>query len=212
MLLRMYLRWAERRGFEAEIDEATEGQEAGLLSATVIVKGRFAYGLALRRARSAPPRADVPVRCTETAADELRDCLGHPVLGGCRMRGRHRREGSADRHLPLVGGRRPARQQDRLGRSPHPPSDRDRRLVPERAQPAPEQGAGDADPRCEAGGPPSRGAHGRARDALRDRSSTLPGGARSARTSWPRTGWSRTTEPSTRPATSRPSWTAISTT
>jgi len=45
MLLRMYLRWAERRGFEAEIDEVTEGQEAGLLSATLIVKGRFAYGL-----------------------------------------------------------------------------------------------------------------------------------------------------------------------
>jgi len=44
MLLRMYLRWAERRGFGVEIDEATEGQEAGLLSATFIVKGRFAYG------------------------------------------------------------------------------------------------------------------------------------------------------------------------
>ena len=45
MLLRMYLRWAERRGFEVEVDEATEGGEAGLLSATFIVKGRFAYGL-----------------------------------------------------------------------------------------------------------------------------------------------------------------------
>jgi peptide chain release factor 2 len=44
MLLRMYLRWAERRGFGIEVDEATEGQEAGLLSATFIVKGRFAYG------------------------------------------------------------------------------------------------------------------------------------------------------------------------
>lgn len=44
MLLRMYLRWAERRGFAIEVDEATEGQEAGLLSATFIVKGRFAYG------------------------------------------------------------------------------------------------------------------------------------------------------------------------
>jgi peptide chain release factor 2 len=44
MLLRMYSRWAERRGFGVEIDEATEGQEAGLLSATFIVKGRFAYG------------------------------------------------------------------------------------------------------------------------------------------------------------------------
>ncbi|HTZ07681.1 MAG TPA: peptide chain release factor 2, partial [Acidimicrobiales bacterium] len=45
MLLRMYLRWAERRGFSFEVDEVTEGQEAGLLSATFIVKGRFAYGL-----------------------------------------------------------------------------------------------------------------------------------------------------------------------
>jgi peptide chain release factor 2 len=45
MMLRMYLRWAERRGFAFEVDETTEGQEAGLLSATFIVKGRFAYGL-----------------------------------------------------------------------------------------------------------------------------------------------------------------------
>ncbi len=44
MLLRMYSRWAERRGFVVEIDEATEGQEAGLLSSTFIVTGRFAYG------------------------------------------------------------------------------------------------------------------------------------------------------------------------
>jgi peptide chain release factor 2 len=44
MLLRMYSRWAERRGFGVEVDEATEGQEAGLLSSTFIVTGRFAYG------------------------------------------------------------------------------------------------------------------------------------------------------------------------
>src|SRR5271165_1038835 len=45
MMLRMYQRWAERRGFSVEVDEATPGQEAGLLSATFIVHGRFAYGL-----------------------------------------------------------------------------------------------------------------------------------------------------------------------
>jgi peptide chain release factor 2 len=45
MMLRMYLRWAERRGFEVEVDEVTEGQEAGILSATFIVRGRHAYGL-----------------------------------------------------------------------------------------------------------------------------------------------------------------------
>ena len=45
MMLRMYLRWAERRGFEVEIDEISPGQEAGILSATMIIRGRFAYGL-----------------------------------------------------------------------------------------------------------------------------------------------------------------------
>jgi peptide chain release factor 2 len=45
MLLRMYRRWAERRGFETEIDEVSEGREAGILSATFLVKGRYAYGL-----------------------------------------------------------------------------------------------------------------------------------------------------------------------
>ena len=45
MLLRMYGRWAERKGYEVEIDEVSEGQEAGILSATFIVKGRHAYGL-----------------------------------------------------------------------------------------------------------------------------------------------------------------------
>ncbi|MER3452437.1 MAG: peptide chain release factor 2, partial [Acidimicrobiia bacterium] len=45
MLLRMYARWAERRGFGFEIDDVSPGREAGILSATFIVRGRYAYGL-----------------------------------------------------------------------------------------------------------------------------------------------------------------------
>ena len=45
MLLRMYLRWAERRGFDVELDEVSAGSEAGISSATFLVKGRHAYGL-----------------------------------------------------------------------------------------------------------------------------------------------------------------------
>jgi peptide chain release factor 2 len=45
MMLRMYLRWAERRGFSVELDEVTAGQEAGILSATLLIRGRYAYGL-----------------------------------------------------------------------------------------------------------------------------------------------------------------------
>jgi len=45
MLLRMYLRWAEREGLEAELDEVLPGEEAGIKSATFTVKGPHAYGL-----------------------------------------------------------------------------------------------------------------------------------------------------------------------
>ncbi|MCU0309445.1 MAG: peptide chain release factor 2 [Acidimicrobiales bacterium] len=44
MLLRMYLRWSERRGFDVELTEASDGSEAGISSATFLVKGRHAYG------------------------------------------------------------------------------------------------------------------------------------------------------------------------
>ena len=45
MLLRMYLRWAERRGFKTEVVEASPGEEAGLKSATFAVSGENAYGM-----------------------------------------------------------------------------------------------------------------------------------------------------------------------
>ena len=45
ILLRMYLRWSERRGFEVEMVEASPGEEAGLKSATFIARGENAYGL-----------------------------------------------------------------------------------------------------------------------------------------------------------------------
>ncbi len=44
MLLRMYLRWTGDRGFQTEVVEASPGEEAGLKSATVTVKGENAYG------------------------------------------------------------------------------------------------------------------------------------------------------------------------
>ncbi len=45
MLLRMYLRWAERQGFQAVLNDYQPGEEAGLKSATFSVSGDYAYGL-----------------------------------------------------------------------------------------------------------------------------------------------------------------------
>jgi peptide chain release factor 2 len=44
MMLRMYRRWADEQGYEFELDEVQEGQEAGIMSATFVIKGRYAYG------------------------------------------------------------------------------------------------------------------------------------------------------------------------
>jgi len=45
MLMRMYLRWAERQGFEAVLNDYQAGEEAGIKSATFTVSGEYAYGL-----------------------------------------------------------------------------------------------------------------------------------------------------------------------
>ncbi len=45
MLLRMYLRWAERRGFKVDLNEVQPGEGGGIKSATFTVHGRHAYGL-----------------------------------------------------------------------------------------------------------------------------------------------------------------------
>ncbi|MFO1236853.1 MAG: peptide chain release factor 2 [Alphaproteobacteria bacterium] len=46
MLLRMYTRWAARRGFKTELVAESEGEQAGIKSATLLIKGEYAYGWA----------------------------------------------------------------------------------------------------------------------------------------------------------------------
>lgn len=44
MLLRMYIRWAERKGFSVEVLSQNDGEEAGIKSATLLIEGPYAYG------------------------------------------------------------------------------------------------------------------------------------------------------------------------
>ncbi len=45
MLMRMYLRWAERQGFKTDVNEIQDGDEAGIKSATFTITGEYAFGL-----------------------------------------------------------------------------------------------------------------------------------------------------------------------
>ena len=73
MLLRMYLRWAERRGFKRDVIDYQPGEEAGIKSATVTVGGEFAYGLLSAEAGVHPgspgayeTQPDAPTHSTES--------------------------------------------------------------------------------------------------------------------------------------------------
>ena len=132
MLLRMEMRWAERRGMKVELKEVSPGEEAGIKSASFIGRGENAYGLfsaekgVHRLVRISPFDSQSP------PPHRLRRGRGGPARGGLGRR-RDRAGRHPDRHVQGLRRGRPAREQDRLGGSHHPPPQRHRRAMPERA-------------------------------------------------------------------------------
>jgi peptide chain release factor 2 len=63
MMFRMYLRWAEQRGFASEIIDLQPGDEAGIKSTTFTVKGQYAFGYLKSEIRRSPAGAYLPVQC-----------------------------------------------------------------------------------------------------------------------------------------------------
>ena len=132
MLLRMYVRWGERRKFDVEVLEETAGDEAGIKSATIMVKGLNAHGWLKtesgvhRLVRISPFDANAR-RHTSFASVWV-----YPVVDD-RIQIDDQRSRLPHRHLPRLGRRRPARQQDRIGGAHHPYPDRHRRRLPDGA-------------------------------------------------------------------------------
>ena len=108
-MLRQYLKYAERKGFKATVEEETPGDIAGIKSATIHIEGEYAYGLRTEPACTAWCASRPSTRAAATPA--------LPAVHLSRDRRLIQIEinlGRAHRHLPRIGRRRPAHQQDRL--------------------------------------------------------------------------------------------------
>ena len=141
MLLRMYTRWAERRRFKVEVLEVHDGEEAGIKSATMLIKGHNAYGWlktesGVHRLVRISPYDSNARRHTSFASVWV-----YPVIDDS-IEIEVSEFGCAHRHLSFVGRRRPARQHDGFGGAHHAPPDRHRGRLPGRALAAQEQGEG----------------------------------------------------------------------
>ena len=126
MLLRMYLRWAERSGYKTECSTRSRAKRRASRAPRSTFKGAIRLRLAEGRERRPPPGAHLAVRRRTRAATPPSPRSFVYARDRRRHRGRDRRRGPAHRHVPLQRRRRPARQQDRLGRADHPPADRHR--------------------------------------------------------------------------------------
>ena len=80
MLMRMYMRWAEQHGYKVQLIEESEGEQAGIKSATLQIIGAECVWVVEDRGRGPSPGAYQPVRCQRSAADQF--CLGVGLPGG----------------------------------------------------------------------------------------------------------------------------------
>jgi peptide chain release factor 2 len=128
ILLRMYLRWCDRRGYRKEILEYQQGEEAGVKSVTFTVEGDYAYGY-MKAEWDSPPVRISPLTPTRVAIP-LASVFVYPVDDTIKI---EINEGPARRYLPFQRRWRPACQQNRFRRAPDASSHRHRRGLPKRA-------------------------------------------------------------------------------
>ena len=140
MLLRMFLRWCERKGFETVINDLQPGDEAGIKSVTFSVSGEFAYGLltseiGVHRLVRISPFDQQARRHTSFASvyvsPEIDDSIEVII----------KPEDIQDRHLSIWRQGRAAREHDGFGGADYALSDRDGGGLPERTLAAQEPGA-----------------------------------------------------------------------
>jgi peptide chain release factor 2 len=137
MLLRMYLRWAERKGFRAEVIDTLSGEEAGIKSATIEVTGEYAYGYLKAEAGIHRLVRISPFDAGKRRHTSFASVFVYPTNEDIVIEIKD----EDLRVTPSLSG--PAgSEQDRVGGAHHPPPHGDCGPMPERAVPAQEPGNG----------------------------------------------------------------------
>ena len=139
MLLRMYTRWGERQKFEVELIEETAGDEAGIKSATLLIKGHNAHGWAKTESGVHRLVRISPFDSNARRHTSFASVWVYPVVddnididvkeSDCRI-DTYRASGAGGQHVNT----------DRIGGAHHPHPDRHRRRLSEGAVPAQEPG------------------------------------------------------------------------
>ena len=188
MLLRMYLRWCDRRGFKRDITDIQAGEEAGIKSATVLVQGEYAYGylsaeVGVHRLVRISPFDSAARRHTSFASvfawPEIDEDIKIEIQDKDLRVDTYRSSGAGGQHVNVT---------DSAVRITHLPTGH-RGLLPERAQPDPQPRGGDEGPEVAPLRPGAAEAAGQARRGGERRRRTSPSAARSARTSCTPTAW-----------------------
>ncbi len=141
MLLRMYTRWAEKHGFKIEYLEETQGEEAGIKSATIQISGHNAYGWLKTEAGVHRLVRISPFDSNARRHTSFSSVAIFPVVDDS-IKIDIKESDVSHRHHAFRRRRRPARQQDRIRGAADPYPDRGSGGLPGRPFAAQEQGAG----------------------------------------------------------------------
>ncbi len=140
MLLRMYLRWADLKGYQSQVLDSNPGEEAGISRATIAINGPYAYGYLNAEAGVHRLVRISPFDANKRRHTSFASVFVYPDVDE-DIEIKVEEKGSEDRYISRGWARWAACERDRFRRANHASSDRNRRSMSERTIAIPQSGS-----------------------------------------------------------------------